>query len=122
PTCATCHAMMDPLGFALENYDVLGTWRDVYDGAPIDARGEFADGTQFEGPAGLKAELLARKSLFVRHFVRKTLGFALARELTNDDHKVVEMIVLKLEADDYRAQTLLKEIVCSVPFRYKQNP
>jgi hypothetical protein len=112
---------MDPLGFGLENYDVLGSWRSVVDGVPVDAVGRLPGGEEFDGPAELKRLLLDRKQQFIRNLTRKMLGYALARTLTPEDHCVVESITEKLAEDDYRAQTLITEIVKSVPFRYKQN-
>lgn len=119
PGCAACHAVMDPLGFGLENYDVLGRWRTQRNGRPIDSTGTLPDGTTFEGVEGLKKQLMQRKDLFVRQLTRKMLGFALARQLTREDDCVVETIAEKLAKDEYRAQTLVLEIVKSVPFRYK---
>jgi hypothetical protein len=112
---------MDQLGFGLENYDVLGRWRTEVDGIPVDARGELPDGTAFDGPAALKRLLLDRKQQFIRHLTSKMLGYALARELTNEDDCVVEDIVAELEENDYRSHTLIVEIVKSVLFRYKQG-
>lgn len=119
--CASCHAMMDPLGFGLENYDVLGRWRTDVDGIEIDATGQLPDGTSFEGPQDLKLLLLERKEAFIRHLTSKMLGYALARGLTHQDHCLVETISEKLARNDYKAQTLITEIVLSVPFRYKQS-
>ena len=119
PTCNSCHSVMDPLGFGLENYDVLGRWREQADGIPIDARGELPDGSTFDGPEQLKELLKERKTQFMRNLTRKMLGFALARQLNNEDACVVESIVEKLAEDDDRAQTLVFEIVNSVPFRMK---
>jgi hypothetical protein len=118
-TCAACHNRIDPLGFGLENYDVLGRWRTEEDGQPIDSRGELPDGSKFEGPEGLKQLLLARKDQVVAHLTRKMLGYALGRGLTPEDDCVVNDIVEKLQKNEYRAQTLILEIVRSVPFRYQ---
>ena len=122
PTCASCHDAMDPLGFGLENYDVLGRWREQVGGQKIDAGGKLPSGEQFQGPEELKQLLLDRKDLFIRQLTRKMLGYALARSLSHDDDCVVESIAKKLAEDEYRAQTLVIEIVKSTPFRYKQNP
>jgi len=121
PGCASCHAVMDPLGFGLENYDVLGRWREQTDGVPIDSAASLPDGTTFDGPVELKRLLLDRKDTFIRHLTSKTLGYALSRQLTNEDQCVVESISGTLAEDDYRAQTLLIEIVNSVPFRFKHG-
>jgi hypothetical protein len=120
PTCASCHSLMDPLGFGLENYDVLGRWRTAVDGTKIDASGVLPGGKRFDGPEELKRLLMERKDQFIRNLTGKVLGYALGRGLTNEDRCVVESIVETLRKDDYRAQTLIKEIANSVPFRYKQ--
>ncbi|MBI3464275.1 MAG: DUF1592 domain-containing protein [Planctomycetes bacterium] len=119
PTCAACHNRIDPLGFGLENYDVLGQWRTEQAGKPIDGRGELPDGTVFDGPDELKQLLLARKDQFVRHLTAKLLGYALGRGLTNEDYCTVDEIVDQLKNDNYAAHTLVLGIVRSVPFRYK---
>lgn len=121
PTCASCHSMMDPLGFGLENFDVLGRWRTVADGVAIDASGVLPGGATFEGPDELKQLLMDRKEQFIRNLTSKMLGYGLSRGLTNEDDCVVEAITGKLAEDDYKAQTLIMEIVKSVPFRYKSN-
>ena len=121
-TCASCHDAMDPLGFGLENYDVLGRWRTDVDGVAIDATGKLPTGQAFEGPQQLKQLLMERKAQFARHFTRKMLGYALARGLTYEDQCIVDAIAETLAEDDYRAQRLILEIVKSVPFRYKQQP
>src|SRR6266851_5267489 len=83
--CASCHSRIDPLGFALENYDFIGRWRDQDAGKPIDNRGELPDGTIVAGPQSLKAALLDRKDLFVRNLTAKMLGYALGRGLNAQD-------------------------------------
>ena len=120
PVCASCHQRIDPLGFALENYDVLGRWRTEEPGGKIDATGELPDGTKFDGPEQLKQVLMQRKDVFVRYFTGKMLGYALGRGLTLQDSCTVDAIVSKLAKDDYKAQTLVTEIVLSVPFQYQQ--
>jgi hypothetical protein len=121
PACTSCHSMMDPLGFGLENYDVTGRWREDIDDVAIDAKGELADGTEFNGPDELKKVLLERKGLFLRQMTGKMLGFALSRQLTDQDQCTVIKIVERLEQDDYRMQTLVFEIVNCLPFRYKMS-
>lgn len=117
PVCASCHSKIDPLGFALENYDVIGRWRDEEGGKKIDAAAELADGTKFDGPDQLRAALLERKDLFVRNLATKMLGYALGRGLTLKDSCAVDEIVAKLKENDYKAQTLIEAIVLSAPFR-----
>ena len=119
PACATCHSRIDPLGFALENYDFIGRWRDQDAGKPIDNRGELPDGTLVAGPQSLKAALLDRKDLFVRNLTVKMLGYALGRGLTMQDSCTVDRIVAELKENDYRAQKLIELIVLSVPFQYQ---
>ena len=121
PACASCHSRIDPLGFALENFDVLGRWRTEDAGKPIDARGELPDGTVFEGPDQLKAALMRKKDLFVRNFVNKVLGYALGRGLTLQDSCTVDSIVAEVERNNYRAQALINAVVMSVPFRYQRR-
>jgi hypothetical protein len=117
--CASCHNSIDPIGFGLENYDLLGRWRTEEAGQPIDAKGELPDGTKFDGPQELKQALLARKDEFVRHLATKLLGYALGRGLTVEDQCSVDEIVKKVQAGEYRSHVLVAEIVCSVPFRYR---
>lgn len=119
PVCASCHNRIDPLGFGLENFDVLGRWRTEDAGKPIDAKGVLPDGTQFDGPEQLKALVLAKKDLFLRNLTSKLLGYALGRGLTLEETCTVDQILEKLEKSDYSAQTLVNEIVLSIPFRYK---
>jgi hypothetical protein len=118
-TCASCHNSIDPIGFGLENYDLLGRWRSEDGGQPIDAKGELPDGMKFDGPAELKQVLLGRKDELIRHLTRNMLGFALGRGLTVEDHCTIEEIAKKVREGDYRSHVLVAEIVCSVPFRYR---
>ena len=120
--CAGCHSRMDPLGFALENYDSIGRWRDEDAGKPIDNSGEMADGTKIQGPAQLKAALMAHKDLFVRNLTNKLLGYALGRGLTLRDSCTVDAIVAEIKTKDYSAQALVESIVLSIPFRQKERP
>ena len=121
PDCAGCHSRIDPLGFALENFDVLGKWRDQEEGKPVDASGEMSDGTKLDGPDQLKAALLARRDVFARNLTSKLLGYALGRGLTLQDSCTVDAIVAKLRENGYKARTLLEEIVLSTPFREQQG-
>jgi hypothetical protein len=117
PVCASCHSRIDPLGFALENYDFIGRWRDQDAGKPIDNRGELPDGTVVAGPQSLKAALLDRKDLFVRNLTAKMLGYALGRGLTQQDLCTVDSIAAELRDNDYRSQKLIELIVLSGPFQ-----
>lgn len=116
PACASCHNRIDPLGLALENYDVVGRWRDDHAGIPVDATGRLPDGTVFEGLLGLKRVLLERRRLFVRNLARRMLGYALGRGLTHADSCAVEGIVEEVERDDYAAWTLVRQVVLSTQF------
>ena len=123
PACAGCHARMDPLGFALENYDAVGRWRDLdATGAAIDASGRFPDGTAFDGPAGLRDLAHRRSGDFVRTATEKLLMYALGRPLTYADMPAVRAIVRNAEAADYRWSALILEVVRSVPFRMRRAP
>ena len=119
PTCASCHNRIDPLGFSLENYNVLGLWRTEDNGKPIDAAAETVDGRKFEGPEGLKAYLLDQKETVMRNLTSKLLGYALGRGLTLEDQCTVDAIVRDLEHNNYSAHTLIFGIVNSVPFQYQ---
>jgi hypothetical protein len=119
PVCASCHARIDPLGFALENYDFIGRWREQDNGKPVDNRGELPDGTIVEGPQRLKAALLERKDQVIRNLTAKMLGYALGRGLTAQDSCAVDRIAAELKENDYRAQKLIELIVLSAPFQYQ---
>lgn len=119
PTCAACHAQIDPIGFGLENYDLLGRWRTEESGKPIDSQGQLPDGAKFDGPAELKQVLLERKDEFLRHLTTKLLGYALGRGLTLEDRCTVEEIVQQVKTGEYRSHELIAGIVSSVPFRYR---
>jgi len=121
PSCAACHDLIDPIGFGLDNYDLLGRWRDkTENGKPVDATGILPSGEKFAGPAELKKILLERKQEFARHFSRKVLGYALGRSLEDPDSCTIESLVSSLEENDYHFQTLIEEIVTSTPFGYRQ--
>lgn len=119
PTCASCHDRIDPLGFGLENFDVLGRWRYRQEGQRIDATGTLPDGTAFDGPEELKAALMARKDQFARHFTAKVMGFALGRGLTDEDYCSVDTIVDELKTRDYSAHALIQGVIGSPAFRLK---
>ncbi len=117
PVCASCHNRIDPLGFGLDNYDVIGRWREEEAGQPIDASGELTDGTRIDGPAGLKEALLDRKELFIRNLTKRMLGYAVGRGLTPADACAVETIVDRVREADYEPWALISEIVVSTPFQ-----
>jgi hypothetical protein len=123
PTCASCHARMDPIGFALENYDAIGRWRTMDAGAPIDATGKLPDGTQFEGPAGLtKLVLASYDDAFVTTVTEKLLTYALGRGLEHYDKPSVRSIQRKAAGGNYRLSALITEIVESTPFQMRRTP
>jgi hypothetical protein len=119
PACAVCHRIMDPLGFALENFDGLGRWRDsAGPGAgPIDSSGVLPDGTRFGGPAGLREVLLSRRDLFVETFTERLMTYALGRGVEEYDRPVIRKIVR--EADDRRWSSIILGIVKSTPFEMR---
>jgi len=116
PVCAACHASMDPLGFALENFDAVGQWRTTEAGAPIDASGMLPNGSTFQGPAGLRAALLARREQFVGAFTEKLLAYALGRQLEAIDMPAVRAVVRGSRPDGYRWHSIISGIVRSQPF------
>lgn len=123
PVCASCHARMDPLGFALENYDGVGKWRDKDAGSTIDASGKLPDGTTFVGPAGLKKLLLTkRRDDFVVTATEKLLLYALGRGVEYYDLPAVRSISRQAAKDDYRMSALITAIVKSTPFQMRRTP
>jgi len=116
PACASCHRRMDPLGFALENFDALGKWRTSSDGAPIDASASFPDGTRFDGIAGLRTLLAAHKEDFVRTLSSKLLAYAVGRGLDYRDMPAVRGIAREAAATDYTWSSIITAIVRSAPF------
>jgi hypothetical protein len=116
PTCAGCHKLMDPLGFALENFDATGAWRTREAGVPLDASGQLTDGTTIDGVVALRNALMARSDVFVRTFTEKLMTYALGRGLQHFDMPVVRDIVRKAERQDYRFSGIIMGIVSSTPF------
>jgi hypothetical protein len=117
PTCASCHAIMDPVGFSLENFDLIGAWRDTDGGRPIDTHATLTDGTVIDGPAALRDALLDRSGAFVETAAERLLTYALGRRLEHYDMPTVRAIVRDAEAEDYRFSALVLGIVGSEPFR-----
>ena len=118
--CASCHAMMDPLGLSLENFDAVGRWRTLGESsASIDASGVFPDGTKFQGAAGLK-QMLLRSERFVPTLTEKLLTYALGRGLEHYDAPAVRTIVRNAARDDYRFASLITGIVQSAPFTMRR--
>jgi hypothetical protein len=117
PSCSSCHSAIDPLGFALENFDVIGGWRTEDElGKPIDASGATASGANLEGLSGLRAVLLAQPEQFPRTVTEKLLAYAIGRRLDYSDRPAVRQIVRGAAADDYRWSALILGIVESPTF------
>jgi hypothetical protein len=110
---------MDPIGFALEGFDLIGKWRDADAGEPIDAEGRLVDGTRVDGPAALRNALLEHKDLFAMTATKKLLTYALGRSVEHYDMPAVRAIVREAAADDYRFSALVLGIATSVPFQMK---
>ena len=119
PECAACHAKIDPWGFALENYDSVGRWRDQDAGKPIDSSGEFPNGPKFHGPEELKQVLMERRDLVIRNLTAKMMGYALGRSLTLEDYCAVDEIVAQVKREYYSSYALIRGIVLSTPFRFQ---
>lgn len=117
PACANCHAKMDPLGFGLENFDAVGSWRTIDGKDMIDSSGELPSGEKFSGPAELKKILMGRKTEFVRNLVEKMLIYSLGRGLESNDQCAVEEIAKSVEKDGYKFSRIVMEIVLSEPFQ-----
>lgn len=120
PTCNSCHIMMDPIGLALENYDVTGRWRIKDAGAPVDAAGTLYDGATVEGVAGLRTALLRRPESLSRTFTENLMAYALGRRIEARDMPMIRAIVAEAAHDDYRLSTLIEGVVQTDAFRFKR--
>jgi hypothetical protein len=116
PACASCHNMMDPIGFALENFDAIGKYRDQTNGFPVNTGAVFWDGTDFEGPDGLYNILMSRSDLFVENFIEKLLTYALGRKVEYFDMPSIREVSRNAEKEEYRFSALVKEIAMSAAF------
>ena len=121
PVCASCHTVMDPLGFALENFDAVGAWRTEDAGARIDASGQLADGTTVEGVVAMRQAILKRPDLFASTMSEKLLIFGLGRGLDHRDMSAVREIVRRASRNDYRFSSLVLGVVESVPFQMRMS-
>lgn len=121
PVCASCHVTLDPLGYALENFDAVGQWRAVDSEAPINASSTLPDGTAMDGPAGLRALLTARRDVFVTTVVDRLMTYALGRRITHYDMPAVRAIVREAAAADYRWSAIIAGVVKSTPFQMKRT-
>jgi hypothetical protein len=120
--CAACHRKMDPLGFALDNYNAVGVWREKLGDQPLDVSGELPTGEKLNGTGDLKQILLARKAEFVRNLTEQMLNYALGRELDYYDDCPIQDIAAQLRQNDYRFSSLVLGIVKSYPFQYRKDP
>ena len=121
PVCAACHSRMDPLGFALENYDGIGRWRTAEGQFPIDASARLPDGRTFTGAAELKTLLKADSPMFVRSLTVKMMIYALGRGIEPSDKPAVEQVARRIETNQYRFSQLIYGIVDSVPFQMRER-
>jgi hypothetical protein len=122
PVCASCHKLMDPLGFALENFDAIGRWRITNTAnTPLDVSGELPDGTKFEGPAELREILLSHREQFVETFTEKLLTYALGRAIESYDKPAVRKIVRDSTANDYKWSSIVLGIARSLPFQNRRS-
>jgi hypothetical protein len=122
PTCAVCHSQMDPLGFALENFDAIGMWRTTSEGNTlIDASGALPNGSKFEGPAGLRTLLVSHRDQFVGTVTEKLLAYALGRGIEHTDRPFIRTILRDAAATDYRWSSIMLGIVKSVPFQMRRS-
>lgn len=119
--CASCHKIIDPVGFPLENFDAVGRWRILDDGRPVDTTGGFADGSEFDGVGELEAKILERPELFVRTLTEKLLTYALGRGIEPADAPAVRKIVREAQADDFRFSKIIAGIATSVPFTQRMS-
>jgi hypothetical protein len=122
PSCASCHDVMDPVGFALENFDAVGRWRTSEENRPIDASGGLPDGSTVSGVAALERGLLQRPELFAGTMAEKLLVFALGRGVEFHDAPAIREIVRRAQADNYRFSSLILSIVNSTPFQMRKSP
>jgi len=122
PTCAACHRLMDPLGFALENFDGLGNWRvsTAPGSGPIDASGTTPDGTAFNGPAGLREVLMKKQDMFVENFTERLMTYALGRGVEEYDYAALRKISREAAADNQKWSSIIFGIVKSTPFRMRR--
>ncbi|HEY2380498.1 MAG TPA: DUF1592 domain-containing protein [Terriglobia bacterium] len=119
PVCNSCHSIMDPIGFTLENFDLTGKWRETDSKVPIDATAQMVDGTQLDGPASLRRALLSRSNVFVTVAAEKLMTYAIGRATTPYDMPAVRSIAREAERNNYRFSSLVLGVVKSVPFQMR---
>lgn len=122
PTCNSCHQFMDPIGLALDNFDVTGKWRIRENGMPLDTRGTFYNGTEITSPDELQSVLLSRPVPLLRNFANNLMAYALGRRVEYFDMPTIRKIVEEAESNDYRISSFIKGVVNSEAFKMKQIP
>jgi hypothetical protein len=122
PRCNACHGVLDPLGFALENFDAVGTWRTVeaFAGTRVDASGTLPDGTKLSGPDDLRAALMRRPDQFVQTLTQKLMTYAIGRTVEYYDMPAIRAIVREAAKNNYRFSSIVAGIVTSVPFQMQR--
>ena len=120
PTCSSCHRFIDPIGLALDNYDVTGRWRIREHGAPLDTGGKLYDGTPVDSPASLQSALLRRPTLLVRNFTSNLMAYALGRRIEYYDQPTVRRIARKAEAENFRISAFILGVVNSNAFQMQR--
>lgn len=121
PVCAGCHQLMDPVGFALENYDAVGRWRGVEEDKPIDSSGGLPDGSEFTGIEGIEEALLERPKIFAGVLAEKLMTYGLGRGVEHYDAPAIRQVVREAEADDFRLSSLILGITKSTPFQMRRS-
>jgi hypothetical protein len=119
PECAACHQIMDPIGFALENFDLIGRWRTLDNGLPIDTASTMVDGTSIDSPASLRAALLARPDALMASISERLLMYALGRELEPYDGPAVRRIMQRATSEGFTMAALVEAVVMSEPFQQR---
>ncbi|MEP7353141.1 MAG: DUF1592 domain-containing protein [Acidobacteriota bacterium] len=122
PVCASCHKVMDPIGFSLDNFDAVGAWRTQEFGTPINASGKLADGTEVNGVVSLRNSILARPEVFVSTVTEKLMIYGLGRGLEPADMPAVRKIVRESRGGNYKIQSIIMGVVRSVPFQMRRKP
>ena len=117
PTCNSCHSLIDPIGLALDNYDVTGKWRIRENGIALDTRGEFFDGSPINNPTQLTDALMKRPISLTRNFTTSLLAYAMGRRVEYYDQPTIRSIVREAEANDYRMSSFILGVVKSAPFQ-----
>ena len=121
PACSGCHQLMDPVGFAMENYDAVGRWREIEDARPIDAAGGLPDGAKFDGVAGLEKALLAKPDMFAMTLSEKLFTYGLGRGVETADAPAIRQIVRKAQSSDFRFSSFILGLVTSTPFQMRRS-